>query len=72
MTFSPELGQQPRLLAVAGAPNGPAKQNESAMTLAQAKHLPRMPWERGPVEGNDHQADLRTGHQQRGIVEAQP
>lgn len=72
MTFSPELGQQPRLLAVAGGANRPPEQNESAVTLAQAKDLPRMPWERRPVEGNDHQADLRTGHQQRGIIKAQP
>jgi hypothetical protein len=31
-----------------------------------------MPWERRPVEGNDHEADLRTGDQQRGIVKPQP
>lgn len=42
------------------------------MTLAGAKDLPRMPWERPPVKGNKHQTGLRAGDQECAIIKAQP
>jgi hypothetical protein len=64
LTFtSPELRQQPRLLAVIGGTNRAAEQDEAAVSLAGAEHLSRVPRERSAVERNEHQTGFRTGDQ---------
>jgi len=50
-------------MAEIGRTNRAAEQDESAVTLAGAKHLPRVPRERPPVERDEHQTGLRTGDQ---------
>lgn len=59
-------------MAVISAADGAAEEHQSTMTLSGAKHLARVPGQRRPVEGNDHQPSLGAGNQQRGIIEAQP
>jgi hypothetical protein len=43
-TFTnPKVGHQARLVAVVGAPNGSAEQNEAAVIFPRAEHLARVP-----------------------------
>jgi hypothetical protein len=69
---SPEVSQQPRLLAIVRGTNAATEQDETAVILAGAEHLPCMPRKRRPVERHEHQSGFRARDQQRGIVQAQP
>jgi hypothetical protein len=72
VTFvAPETGEKPRLVAIVGATNCATEEHQATMTLAGAEHLPRVPWKRRSVEGNQYQPVLTTGHQQCGIVQAE-
>jgi hypothetical protein len=68
----PEVDHEARPVAVVGAPNDAAEQDEAPVTLARANHLTRMPRKRGPIERDEHQTGLRAGDQQRCIVQAEP
>ena len=70
--ISPELCEQPRLVAVVDGANAATEQDESAMILARAEYLTRVPRERRPVKCHEHQAGFRASNQQRGVVEPQP
>src|SRR5205809_7737735 len=70
--IEPELGQQARLLAGVGTPNGAAEQHEAAVTFSRAKHLTCMPWKGCSIERDEHQTGLCAGDQQRRIVETEP
>ncbi len=61
--MSPELRQEPTLLAIVRGANGAAEQDESAVALTGAEHLPCMPRERPTVERNEHQTGLAAGDQ---------
>jgi hypothetical protein len=65
------MNQKARLLALVRTPNRAAKQDEAAMTLSRAKHLTRMPWERRPIECDEHKTGFGARHQ-HGIVQAKP
>ena len=70
--MQPEVGHEARLVAVVGAPSAAAEQDEAAVTLARANHLTCMPRKRCPIERDEYQTGLRTGDQQRCIVQAEP
>src|SRR5688572_22344197 len=57
----PEVGHQARLVAVVGAPNAAAEQDEATVTLARSDHLACMPRKRCSIECDEHQTGLRAG-----------
>ena len=68
----PEFCEQACLVAVIGAPNGPAEQDEAAVTLSRTKDLTCVPRKRCAIECHEHQTGLGTGDQERCVIETEP
>ena len=70
--MSPEVGQEPGLVAVVSAANGAAEEHESAVILTRAEYLPRMPGQRRSIERDQHEFGLGARDKQCGIVQSEP
>lgn len=70
--LTPESCEEPRLVAIVGAANRAAEQDETTVILTGAQHLPGVPWQRGAVKRHQHHPVFPTGDQERGIIQPQP
>ena len=67
---TPVVGQEPRLVAVIGTPNGAAVEDEPAVIVTRADHLPRVPRKRRSIERNKH--ELGSAHAISSVASSNP